>query len=153
MQANIANFGGDPGRIILWGQSAGAASVTMYPYSYTSDPIVTGLIADSGGPTIVGSSDLAQTNFTFLAGLVGCSGLNASAELSCVRSVPAQTLEDALSWYSSNGTKPSISFGPIPDGKVVFSNYTAQALEGQIAKIVSIVPQQQNRAPLASGRS
>ncbi|PQE07358.1 chlorogenic acid esterase precursor protein [Rutstroemia sp. NJR-2017a WRK4] len=137
-QANIANFGGDPERIIFWGQSAGGASVSTYAYSYPEDPIVAGIIADSGAPSLLNSQDKIQSNFTFLAGLVGCGDLNSTEELSCVRKVPAQTLENALSWYSSNGTKPAISFGPVQDEKIVFSNYTARALSGKVAKIPEI---------------
>jgi carboxylesterase type B len=133
---NIANFGGDPERIIFWGQSAGGASVSIYPYSYPDDPKVAGIIADSGAPSLLNSQDKAQSNFTFLAGLVGCANLSPENEVSCVRKVPAQTLENALSWYNSNGTKPSISFGLVTDDKVVFTNYTAQALAGKIANIV-----------------
>ncbi|KAJ5368843.1 uncharacterized protein N7496_008603 [Penicillium cataractarum] len=136
---NIANFGGDPDRIVLWGQSAGAGSVTVYPYGYPDNPIVAGLIADSGGPGIVGGSDSAQTNFTYLAGLVGCKNLGPGDEIACVRKVPAQDLENALSWYSGNNTSPSISFKPIVDDKTAFSNWTQRVLEGKIAKIPLII--------------
>lgn len=43
---NIAAFGGDVGQMVLWGQSAGAASVGMYGYTYPHDLIVKGLISD-----------------------------------------------------------------------------------------------------------
>jgi hypothetical protein len=80
---------------------------------------------------------VTHTNFTFLAGLVGCKGLSPKKELSCVRKVPAQTLENALSYYSGNDTIPSISFKPVIDNKTAFSNWTERVLDGKIAKTVS----------------
>lgn len=43
---NILAFGGDVDQMVLWGQSAGAASVGMYGYTYPDDLIVKGLISD-----------------------------------------------------------------------------------------------------------
>ena len=39
---------GDPKRITIFGESAGAASVDYYAYAWTKDPIVNGFIAQSG---------------------------------------------------------------------------------------------------------
>jgi carboxylesterase type B len=39
---NIANFGGDPERIILFGQSAGGTAADLYSYMHPHDNIVKG---------------------------------------------------------------------------------------------------------------
>jgi hypothetical protein len=96
------------------------------------------LISDSGAAGLVSSGDTAKSNFTFLAGQVGCGGLNDTAELACMRGVNASFLENTLSNYIISGAKPSISFTPFPDNKTAFSNPSDRASRGLVAKIVSI---------------
>ncbi|KAM5366838.1 hypothetical protein ACJZ2D_010290 [Fusarium nematophilum] len=139
--ANIAAFGGDPDRMILWGQSAGAASVGIYGYSYPDNPIVRGLVHDSGTEGLLRYSDLEQvtSNFTFVAQHVGCGGLSSTEELACMRKVPAKTIEDFLLAYSESGETPGLSFLPVVDDKLIFSNWTDQAAKGEVAKIPAII--------------
>ncbi len=137
VQENIGAFGGDPTRIVLWGQSAGGGSVAMYPYAWVSNPIVSGLIADSGNTGSPMSHDTTHSNFTSLAGMVGCGDLTPSAEVACVRQVPAEKLEGALSSYAQSGQTPALSFTPAADEVIVFSNYTERLLDGHLAKTVS----------------
>lgn len=72
-------------------------------------------------------------NFTFLASKVGCGGLKASAELSCMQNVPAGTLENVLSLYQAQDAEPPISFTPVVDSVLTFANYTERAAAGKVA--------------------
>ncbi|ETN38157.1 uncharacterized protein HMPREF1541_07781 [Cyphellophora europaea CBS 101466] len=47
---NIAQFGGDPVRMTLMGQSAGSQSIAHYAFAHATDPLVAGLIMWSGQP-------------------------------------------------------------------------------------------------------
>lgn len=146
-QKNIAAFGGDPDRIVLWGQSAGSISVDYYNFAYPEDPIVSGLIMDSGTAqtefvvspdTKVVITDTKHTNFTFVAEHVGCDGLSDDppAQLSCMRGVDAKQIEQFVAQYQESGASPGIVFMPVQDNSVIFANYTERALQGQQANIV-----------------
>ena len=125
--------------ITLWGQSAGGGSVSSYAYSWPEDPKVAGLIADSGSAVrFISNQDTAQSNFTALAGMVGCGDLSPDEELACMRNVDARDLENTFSWYVNNATGPRLAFSPVVDEKVVFSNYTERTLNGQIADLPMI---------------
>lgn len=118
-------------------QSAGGGSVDIYSYAWRDSPIVAGFSADSGSAANRANPQYGGTNFTFLADQVGCGGLKASAELTCMQNVPAGTLENALSAYQASDEEPSMSFTPVTDGVLVFENYTQRALDGEVAQVVS----------------
>ena len=139
VRSNIASFGGDPSRISLWGQSAGAESVDYYNFAYPTDPIVAGLIMDSGTALLPsGTNDPSHTNFTFVAGQLGCGNLSAKAELACMRNVSSVTIEHFLNVYQDNGTQPSISFNPVIDDRTKFANYTARAFAKNFTQVVRV---------------
>jgi acetylcholinesterase len=134
---NIAAFGGDVTRMTLLGHSAGAESSDYFGFAYPNDPIVKGIILTSGTAfTPTGSMDYSGSNFSYVAGQVGCGNLSASSELSCMRNVPIATLENAL---ASDGTSRTtrLKFEPLPDNITYFSNYTARGLAGMFANLVS----------------
>lgn len=140
-EENIAAFGGDPSRMVLWGQSAGSISVDMYNFAYPDDPIVGGFIMDSGtAESGLTSADSSHSNFTFVAENVGCDGLSEdpAKELDCMRGVDAIKIKDFIASYAESGASPSLGFNAVPDERVVFSNYTQRALEDQQAQIVHI---------------
>lgn len=124
---------GDPDRMILWGQSAGANAVITYSYANPDDPIVKGLVADSGAaPQGLGVNN---TSFSRMAAGLGCGDLAPDAELLCMQKVDAKAIQKFVLDNRSSGLG-NIG-GMVADNVTAFPNNTQRLVEGRIAKIVS----------------
>lgn len=123
-------------RITLWGQSAGAVSVDYNNFAFYEDPIVTGFFGESGTAFLpIMSADFSQTNFSFVASHLGCNHpSSASKELECMRQVSWEDIEDFIGGYSDNGTTPALTFDPIPDEKIIFSNYSDRYATNKVSQ-------------------
>ncbi len=100
---NVAAFGGDPGNVTIFGESAGSWDVCAHVASPLSNGLFHRAISESGGCTTgIATAAEAATAATDVSAAVGCSG--APDELACLRATPVSALLDAL------GDGPEVGF-------------------------------------------
>ncbi|KAH7385522.1 Alpha/Beta hydrolase protein [Phaeosphaeria sp. MPI-PUGE-AT-0046c] len=137
---NIANFGGDPDRIVLWGQSSGAIAIDHYNFAHPEDTIVAGFIMHSGTSTLeFTANDPEHTNFTFVAEKLGCPFVDPTKQLDCMRGVDANDIVLFMKYYYQNATQTGLAFGPVVDNVTLFPNYTARALAGNFSRKPALI--------------
>ncbi|KAH9860601.1 hypothetical protein J1614_011932, partial [Plenodomus biglobosus] len=142
---NIAEFGGDPSRIVIFGQSAGGASVDYWSFAWKNDPIVSGLIPMSGTSLsfLPNTLEYAQLLWYNVSQTVGCGGPgdDSAAVLSCVRSKDTSTLLAAADIVPALPTQAltQANFHPTVDNITVFADYEQLSAAGAFAKVPMLV--------------
>ncbi|KAF1945365.1 cholinesterase precursor [Clathrospora elynae] len=138
---NIASFGGDPSRIIMFGQSAGGASVDYWSFAWKKDPIVSGLIPMSGTSLsfLPNTPEYSQSLWYNVSQTIGCGGStnNTAAVLSCVRSKKTSVILAAAARVPALPTLAlaQATFHPTVDNITVFADYEQLSAAGAFAKI------------------
>lgn len=134
VKRNIAQFGGDPDAITVFGQSAGAMSVKNLVASPLSRQLIKGAIVQSGGGlNLTPAPDMSQEELDEigleLMNLAGCETLDQ------MRAASYEQLAAATAEYQKHNNLGIRLYSPHTDSVVLPKSFDRATMDGEIADV------------------
>ncbi|KAF5359758.1 hypothetical protein D9756_003025 [Leucocoprinus leucothites] len=135
VQSHISKFGGDPGKVTIWGESAGAGSVLQHVIANngnTHPPLFRAAITSSTFlPSQYAYNDrIPEQLYTEVVKGTGCT--SAVDTLECLRQVDVDNLQEANTNIGDSGFFGTFIFVPVVDGRLITKRPTQLMREGRV---------------------